>query len=177
MFPCVAVGNLNQKIYDKNRNKICSLRFLSYLVVIQTSASMGRPKNTTSQPTGSELAVLQVLWQKGPSTAREVHDELAGEKQVRYTTTLKTMQVMETRGLIRREVEGQKHTFHAAIAQEDTQTALLDSFLQRAFGGSALRLVMKALGNYDPSRQELEQLKEIIRQKENKTTKNQKNDE
>lgn len=139
---------------------------------------MGRPKNTNFQPTSSELAVLQILWQRGPSTAREVHDELAGEKQVRYTTTLKTMQVMETRGLVRREVEGQKHVFHAAIAQEDTQTALLDSFLQRTFGGSALRLVMKALGNYDPSQQELDQLKEIIRQKENKTTKNPKeNDE
>jgi predicted transcriptional regulator len=128
---------------------------------------MGRPKNTTTQPTSSELAVLQILWQTGPSTAREVHDKLAGEKQVRYTSTLKTMQVMESRGLIRREIEGQKHIFHAVVAREDTQTALLDTFLHRTFGGSALRLVMKALGNYEASQQDLDQLKEIIRQKEN----------
>ncbi len=133
---------------------------------------MGRPKNTTPQPTSSELAVLQILWQKGPSTAREVHDQLADEKQVRYTTTLKTMQVMETRGLIGREIEGPKHIFRALIAQEDTQAALLDSFLHRTFGGSALRLVLKALGNYDASQQELDQLKEIIRQKENQKPKN-----
>ena len=133
---------------------------------------MSNHEKSDPQPTHSELAILQILWKRGPSTVREVHDQLAEEKDIRYTTTLKTMQVMHTRGFIRREVEGQKHVYYAAIAEEDTQTALLDTFLQRTFGGSALQLVMKALGNYDADEEELNQLKEMIRQKENKTQQN-----
>jgi predicted transcriptional regulator len=118
------------------------------------------------QPTSSELAVLQILWQKGPCSVRQVHDLLTQEKDIGYTTTLKTMQVMHSRGFIKREIEGQNHIYSPAIAQEDTQQALLDNFLQRAFGGSALKLVLKALGNYETSQQELDQLKEVIAQKE-----------
>jgi predicted transcriptional regulator len=129
---------------------------------------MSTNQNANLQPTSSELAILQILWQRGPSTVREVHDLLAPEKDVRYTTTLKTMQVMHSRGFIQREVQGQNHIYEAAIAQEATQTALLDTFLHRAFGGSAWRLVMKALGNYEASPEELEQLKKVIAEKENK---------
>ncbi len=129
---------------------------------------MNNQENLNLQPTSSELAILQILWQRGPSTVREVHDLLAQEKDVRYTTTLKTMQVMHSRGFIQREVQGQNHIYQAAIAQEATQTALLDTFLQRAFGGSAWRLVMKALGNYEASPEELAQLKKVIAEKENK---------
>lgn len=132
---------------------------------------MNEHKKPKLKPTTSELGVLQILWKRGPSTAREVHDELSQEKDVRYTTTLKTMQVMHERGFIRREIEEKKHIYHAAIEQEDTQNALLDNFLDRTFGGSALKLVLKALGNYDATQQELDQLKEIIRQKENKKPK------
>ncbi|GHA62217.1 hypothetical protein GCM10007389_13630 [Pontibacter akesuensis] len=78
---------------------------------------------------------------------------------------------MHARGFVQREIEGQNHIYEAAVAQEATQTALLDTFLQRAFGGSALRLVMKALGNYEASPEELEQLKKVIAQKENKNQK------
>lgn len=131
---------------------------------------MNTNQNVNLQPTSSELAILQILWQRGPSTVREVHDLLTPEKDVRYTTTLKTMQVMHARGFIQREVQGQNHIYEAAIAQETTQTALLDTFLQRAFGGSAWRLVMKALGNYEASPEELEQLKKVIAEKENKKT-------
>ncbi|MFD3002792.1 BlaI/MecI/CopY family transcriptional regulator [Pontibacter toksunensis] len=132
---------------------------------------MTTDKNPNLQPTSSELAILQILWQRGPSTVRDVHDLLAQEKDIRYTTTLKTMQVMHARGFVQREIEGQNHTYEAAVAQEATQTALLDTFLQRAFGGSALRLVMKALGNYEASPEELEQLKKVITQKENENQK------
>ena len=132
---------------------------------------MSNLESPNLQPTSSELAVLQILWQRGPSTVREVHDQLAQEKDIRYTTTLKTMQVMQSRGFIRRDIQGQNHIYEAAIAQEDTQTALLDTFLQRAFGGSAWRLVMKALGNYEASPEELEQLKKVIAQKENQKQK------
>ena len=97
---------------------------------------MSTNQNANLQPTSSELAILQILWQRGPSTVREV--------------------------------QGQNHIYEAAIAQETTQTALLDTFLHRAFGGSAWRLVMKALGNYEASPEELEQLKKAIAEKENK---------
>lgn len=133
---------------------------------------MSANQNSNLQPTSSELAILQILWQKGPATVREVHDLLAPEKDVRYTTTLKTMQVMHSRGFIQREIAGSNHVYQAVIAQEATQTALLDTFLQRTFGGSALRLVMKALGNYEASPEELEQLKKVIAQKENQNQKN-----
>ncbi len=126
------------------------------------------------QPTSSELAVLQILWQNGPSTVRQVHDLLAQEKDIRYTTTLKTMQVMHSRGFIRREISGQQHIYQAAIAQEDTQKALLDNFLHRTFGGSALKLVLKALGTYEASQEELNQLKQVIAQKEKQKSKDNK---
>ena len=116
-------------------------------------------------PNKSELEILQVLWAKGPLTAREVHDTLSEEKNVRYTTTLKTMQIMHQREFIGREASGQTHVYHALILQNDTQSVLLDSFLKRAFGGSALRMVMKALGNYDASSDELEEIKKMIEQK------------
>lgn len=132
---------------------------------------MSNSNKPSLQPTNSELAILQILWKRGEATVREVHDQLAEEKDTRYTTTLKTMQGMRERGFIRRKTEDQKHVYYAAIAKEDTQIALLDVFLQRTFGGSALQLVMKALGNYDPNEEELDQLKEMIRQKEKNTQK------
>jgi predicted transcriptional regulator len=135
---------------------------------------MSKESNRELQPTSSELAVLQILWQNGPCSVRQVHDLLAQEKEVRYTTTLKTMQVMHSRGFIRREISGQQHIYHAAIAQEDTQKALLDNFLHRTFGGSALKLVLKALGSYEASQEELNQLKQVIAQKEKQKSKDDK---
>ena len=132
---------------------------------------MGSTKSLKLQPTSSELAILQIIWQKGPSTVREVHDLLAVEKEIRYTTTLKTMQVMYTRGFLKRDVQGQIHIYEPAITQEATQTALLDTFLHRTFSGSAWHLVMKALGNYEASPEELEQLKKVIAKKENQNRK------
>ena len=113
-------------------------------------------------PTPSELAILQLLWEYGPSTVRFIHDKLSEEKEVVYTTTLKTMQVMCERGMLFREIIGRKHIYQASIEKDETQNALLDRFLNRAFGGSALKLVMKALGNYDTSEKEIEVLKSYI---------------
>lgn len=113
-------------------------------------------------PTPSELAILQILWANGPSTVRFVHDKLSEEKEVVYTTTLKTMQVMCERGMLAREIVGRKHIYNAIIEEDETQNALLDRFLNRAFGGSALKLVMKALGNYDTSEKEIDALKSYI---------------
>jgi predicted transcriptional regulator len=95
-------------------------------------------------------------------TVRQVHDALAEEKEVGYTTTLKTMQVMLDRGFLDREAQGRGHLYHAAIAQKPTQDKLLDTFLQRTFAGSAKGLVMRALGNYRTSKKDIEELKALI---------------
>lgn len=118
-------------------------------------------------PTASELAILNLLWDRGPLSVREVFEELAKEKDIVYTTVLKTMQVMMERGFLNRESVGRKHIYEAAIAREATQDKLLDNFLGRAFGGSAKKLVMRALGNYDTSKDELEELKALIERLEN----------
>ncbi len=129
-------------------------------------------KQPTHQPTASELAVLQLLWSHGPLSVKQVHETLSAEKPVVYTTVLKTMQVMLERGMLQRESVGRKHIYQAAITQEETQNHLLDTFLQRTFGGSAKRLVMRALGNYKTTPQDIEELKALI----NKLEKN-KNDD
>lgn len=121
-------------------------------------------------PTTSELEILQFLWTHERATVREVHAYLTAshQKEIRYTTTLKTMQVMLERGLLKREIEGRKHFYQAAQAQDETQNELLDKFLKLTFGGSAMKLVMKALGNYQASNQELDELKKYIDSIDNK---------
>ena len=120
-----------------------------------------------SPPTASELAILQLLWDNGPLTVRQVHDTVAEEREVGYTTTLKTMQVMFERGFLTREPQGRGHLYAAAIAKEDTQDKLLDNFLDRAFGGSVKGLVMRALGNRKTSRKDIKELKALIDRLEN----------
>ncbi len=125
---------------------------------------MPKPLESTpsARPTASELAVLQLLWQRGPLSVREVHEALPDDKPIVYTTVLKTMQVMLERGFLTREAEGRKHIYAAAVAEGDTQNTLLDNFLRRAFGGSAMTMVMKALGNYDATPAEIEELKAYL---------------
>ncbi len=118
----------------------------------------------TIEPTASELDILQFIWKNGPSTVRSVHDFLieSQKKDIRYTTTLKTMQVMLDRGLLKREIIEKKHIYDAAIKEETTKKKLLDRFLNYTFGGSAMQLVMQILGNYQTSQEELEKLKSYI---------------
>lgn len=123
-------------------------------------------KEEKTNPTPSELEILQFLWKHGPSTVKQIHEELEKTKEVRYTTTLKTMQVMFERGMLKREAQGRKHIYQAAIAEEETQDVLLDRFLNKTFRGSALKLVMRALGNYDATQSDLNQLKDYIDQME-----------
>lgn len=121
------------------------------------------------RPHASELAVLQLLWEQGPLTVKEVHDALTanGEKSIVYTTVLKTMQVMLDRGMLQRKSVGRKHIYEAIISQEDTQDELLDIFLQRTFGGSAKDLVMRALGKYSTTQADIDELKNLIESIEN----------
>ena len=125
-------------------------------------------KKQPLQPTSSELEILQILWKEGPSSVKAVHEILSGSKEVVYTTTLKTMQVMCDRGMLVREAQGRKHIYTAAMAEDDAKNALLDRFLQKTFGGSALKLVMQAIGNNRTSAEELKQLKQYIESIEKK---------
>jgi predicted transcriptional regulator len=125
------------------------------------------------KPTEAELEILQVLWNHGPTTVREVHDHLtsqrAGSRNIGYTTTLKNMQNMVQKRLLLRDDTQRSHVYAAAIRQADTQRMLLDRFLDTAFGGSASQLVMQALGNKKTSPEELQQIKTLIAQLENKS--------
>ena len=127
---------------------------------------MAKPQN--NQPTASELDVLQILWERGPLPVKEIHAALSQERDIVYTTVLKTMQVMFERGFLTRESEGRKHIYAAAIAKEDTQNSLLDTFLNKTFGGSAKALAMRALGNYQTSQEDIDELKDLIKKLENK---------
>ncbi len=120
------------------------------------------------KPTESELTILHLLWKMGPSTVREINDVLneADRAQrvteVGYTTTLKLMQIMFEKGLVDREEDGRTHRYRALAGEQDTKKLLLQNFVESAFKGSAMELVLQALGNHKASEDELEQIKALI---------------
>ena len=114
------------------------------------------------KPTDAELEILQVLWQDGPATVRTVNEQLSKSREVGYTTTLKIMQLMLEKGLVQRDDEGRSHIYRAAVREQDTQGLLLDRFVEATFGGSALKLVMQALGNRKTSPDELAQIRRLL---------------
>jgi predicted transcriptional regulator len=116
----------------------------------------------TFKPTESELEILSILWKNGPSTVRFVNDEMKQNKNVGYTTTLKLMQIMTEKGMVERVMEGRMHIYHPLAKQEDAQVRMLDRLLDIAFGGSASKLVLQALGNHKTSDGELQEIKELI---------------
>src|SRR4249920_3816303 len=99
------------------------------------------------KPTESELEILQTLWAKGLATVREVHEDLARTKDVGYTTTLKLMQIMHEKGLVKRDDSMRTHVYQAAVNKENTQRHLLSKMIDSLFGGSPTQLVIQALGN------------------------------
>ena len=119
-------------------------------------------KNLPVKPTESELEILQVLWEHGPSTVRFVNDELSKARETGYTTTLKLMQIMHEKGMVARDETGRSHVYQAAIGETATQKQLLDRFLDTAFRGSALKLVMQALGNKKTSEQDLNEIRNLL---------------
>jgi BlaI family penicillinase repressor len=114
------------------------------------------------KPTAAELEILQILWRNGPSTVRFVNDELNKERRVGYTTTLKMMQIMLDKGVLNRNEEKRSHLYSALIDEKDTQNLLLNRLVKSAFGGSALKLVVSALGNGKTSKTELAKIKKFI---------------
>src|SRR5205814_5866689 len=114
------------------------------------------------KPTESELEILQVLWTKGLATVREVHEELAKTKDAGYTTTLKLMQIMHEKGLVKRDDSMRTHIYQAAVSKEKTQKHLLGKMIDSLFGGSSSQLVIQALGESKATPEELEKIQEMI---------------
>ncbi len=114
------------------------------------------------KPTDAELGILRVLWDRGPSTVREVHDALADVRTVGYTTTLKTLQVMTEKGHTTREEQRGQHFYRATEAEGDTQRHLVGDLLERAFGGSTSKLVLQALATRRATPDELRQIRRLL---------------
>jgi predicted transcriptional regulator len=114
------------------------------------------------RPSDFELAILRVLWRRGTATVREVFETLQGERDLGYTTVLKTMQIMAEKGLVLRDESSKSHIYRAAEAESATQGSLIQDLVDRAFGGSALRLLTHALNAQRPSAAELEHLQSLI---------------
>ena len=114
------------------------------------------------RPTDAELAILRVLWRRGPSTVREVHDELARRAPAVYTTTLKQLQIMAEKGLVSRDEAQRAHLYAARRPEEQTQTQLVGDLLDRAFEGSAGRLILQALSTRPATQTERAEIRELL---------------
>jgi predicted transcriptional regulator len=122
---------------------------------------MSEPK--LPRPTDAELAILQVIWERGPSTVREVHEVLnKGDASTGYTTVLKLMQIMTEKGLVERDESQRAHVYRTRVSQQKTQRQLVTDLLNRAFGGSPARLAMQALSTKKASAEELAELRQLL---------------
>ena len=120
------------------------------------------PRRASPHPTEAELEVLNVLWQRGPSTVREVHETLQADRQTSMTTTLKILQVMTEKGLTVRDEERRPHRYSPSAPAERTQAGLLDDLVQRAFGGSVQKLLVRAVEAGDLTSDELREVRKLI---------------
>ncbi len=116
------------------------------------------------KPTDSELEILNILWDKGTASVREVHDVLAQSKEAGYTTTLKLMQIMHEKGLLKRDDSARSHLYTVNVAQETTQEQMVKRMIDNVFKGSASKMVMQALGNHKTSSEELDEIKKYLAQ-------------
>jgi predicted transcriptional regulator len=115
------------------------------------------------RPTDAELAILRVLWERGPSTVRQVHEVLVGRVgPAAYTTALKLLQIMTEKGLVRRDDTDRTHVYTPRLTEEQTQRQLVRDLLDRAFGGSASKLVMQALNARRATQEELGEIRKLI---------------
>ena len=116
-------------------------------------------------PTNAELEILRVLWQRGASTVRDVHESLDHARPVGYTTVLKLLQIMVEKGLARRDASARSHVYTAVASQEATQRRLVADLVQRVFGGSTLGLVLHALESTPATGPQLEQIRRLLDEK------------
>jgi predicted transcriptional regulator len=121
------------------------------------------------KPTDSELEILQVLWQNGDSSVRDINEILNMRRDVGYTTTLKLMQIMNEKQLVIRDTTQKSHIYKAHVEEDNTKNDMINDFINIAFKGSTMNLVLQALGNSDSSKEELKELKALIENLENKS--------
>jgi predicted transcriptional regulator len=114
------------------------------------------------RPTESELEILQILWSRGIATVREVHVELGKTKDVGYTTTLKLMQIMNEKGLVKRDESMRTHVYQPAVNKERTQKHMLGKIIDSLFGGSSTQMVLQALGEHKASAEEIEEIQTFL---------------
>ena len=127
-------------------------------------ATKKKDAGSKTEPTKSELEILQVLWEYGPSTVRFVNDQLNAKKRaVQYTGTLKLMQIMTEKGILKRDESNMKHVYKAALEEQKTKSVLLDRFVESMYNGSASNLMMQLLGNKKTSKKELDAIRELIK--------------
>lgn len=120
------------------------------------------------EPTKSELEILQVLWDEGPSTVRAVNNKLNEQRELNYTSTLKLMQIMVEKGILLRDESSMKHIYRPAQEEQRTKGFLLDRFVKTLYKGSPSSLMMQLLGNQETSKEELDAIKDLLQQLENK---------
>jgi predicted transcriptional regulator len=119
-------------------------------------------RSKANGPTEKELAILKVLWAKGPCTVRQVNDQINTEQETGYTTTLKLMQIMLEKGLLVRDDSVFKHIYRPAISAESTEKQIVGDMLDKVFSGSAERLVMRALSAKQVSAEELKKIRQLL---------------
>ena len=120
------------------------------------------PRSSAPRPTDAELAILRIIWDRGPSTVRQVHDILGRERPAAYTTALKLLQIMIEKGLVERDERDRTHIYRARLSEETTQRQLVRDLVDRAFGGSSMKLVMQALATRRASPDELRDIRKAI---------------
>jgi BlaI family penicillinase repressor len=114
------------------------------------------------RPTDAELAILSVLWRIGPTTVRAVYEQLSGTQEIGYTTILKLLQIMTEKGLVRRDESNRSHVYESAFTEQQIQRRVVGHLLDRAFGGSAQKLVMQALSAKKSSPEELAEIRRLL---------------
>ena len=119
-------------------------------------------RRKTNGPTEKELAILKVLWAKGPCTVRQVNDQINTEKETGYTTTLKLMQIMADKGLLVRNESAFKHVYKPAVSAESTEKQIVGDVLDKVFSGSAERMVMRAITSKRMSAEELKNIRRLL---------------
>jgi predicted transcriptional regulator len=119
-------------------------------------------KTKLPRPTDAELDILRILWAQGPSTVRDVHGTLEKERTIGYTTVLKLMQIMAEKGLVERDERERAHVYKAALAEEQTQKQLVRDLVERAFGGSATKLVVQVLAAEKASAEDIRQMRALL---------------
>jgi predicted transcriptional regulator len=119
-------------------------------------------KKHSTKPTEKELEILHVLWQKGPCSVKEVHEEMGGDSRNGYTTILKFLQIMFEKDIVSRQKSGKLHLYKAIATKENTKQQMVDKIIDTVFEGSASQLVMSALGNNKSSKEELKAIRKYI---------------